>query len=91
MRTIIKVYKEHADAYAEFQKDMRQAVGTRKYRLYPSLMTFDSEGVKYVYTSFENWYKADLPKGEEVEVYLMCDDISDEEYYMASKEYYIYS
>lgn len=72
MKTVIKLYREHADAYMEYSQFARENFNKKKFRMYATTMSVDVDGVKYIYTSFEDMGKQVLPEGEDVVLNVEC-------------------
>lgn len=88
MKTRVVVHRLHSEAYLEFSKAARENITKSKFRMYPTQLTFDCEGVKYIYTSWEDWKETALPKGEDVGVILECP-ITEEERLELSRHWHI--
>lgn len=88
MKTKIIIHRLHSEAYSEFSKAAKENITKDRFRMYPTQLTFDCEGVKYIYTSWEDWQEVALPKGEDVDVILECL-ITEEERLELSRHWHV--
>lgn len=90
MRTIIKLYRTHKEAYAEYSNEAKEMVGEKHFRIAPSRLTYDANSVRHIFACLEEWVVTPLPKGDDVELYLECM-LTEEERLMVTRDYYIRS
>lgn len=88
MRTKIIVHRTHSEAYSEYSKECKEKFSTNKFRMYPTFLTYDCDGVKTIHASLDEWHSTVLPRGEDVSVELCCM-LTEEERLMLTREWVI--
>lgn len=88
MDTKIFMYRSHVDAYCEFSMAAKENITNKRFRMYLTSLSFDCNGVKYIFASMDEIGSTALPEGEHVSLHMRCL-ITEEERLMLTRQWRI--